>query len=173
MDSDASGQIGGMSTSEEVRKRLARESRGWRCGGCGGRSNEEVMLELEERCREEGGAREEEKVPDELRLEFRDQLGKDKGGEKKAEDDEKEDEAREGSATTDGNMTTTSLPRETASSVAEVRTQPITRTVPSPTAVRTATQARPQTSPDTSLLDMAIVGVAIALVLMLFKVTGS
>jgi len=131
------------------------------------------MLELEERCREEGGAREEEKVPDELRLEFRDQLGKDKGGEKKAEDGQKKDEAGGAVATADGDATTTSLPRETASSVPEMWTQPVTRTVPSPTAARSATQARPPTSPDTSLLDMAIVGVAIALVLMLFKVTGS
>jgi len=172
MDSEAGGQVGGMSSSEVVRRRLARESRGWKCAGCGGRSNEEVMQELEERCREEGGAREEEKVPDELRLEFRDQLGKDKGVEEKVEDGEKKDEMVEGGSTGQNGHIATAQARESPSSVAEVQTQPPDQTVPPTTTTRTAPQIRQPTSPDTSLLDMAIVGVAIALVLMIFKVTG-
>lgn len=172
MDSEAGGQVGGMSSSEEVRRRLARESRGWKCAGCGGRSNEEVMQELEERCREEGGAREEEKVPDELRLEFRDQLGKEKGGDEKVEDGEKKDEMIGRSATTEDGLVATSPAREPSSSVAEVQTQPLGQTALPTTTARIAPQTRQPTSPDTSLLDMAIVGVAIALVLMIFKVTG-
>ena len=35
------GQVGGLESSSEVRRRLARESRGWRCSGCGEEGLEE------------------------------------------------------------------------------------------------------------------------------------
>jgi len=170
MDSDAGGQVGGMSTGEEVRRRLARESRGWRCSGCGGRSNEEVMKELAERCAEEGGPKEEEKVPDELRLEFRDQLGKEKE-EGNGRDDGKKKEAAEQAEQaplSDSGVPLVQPPG--SSSAAEVQTQPVTRAVPSRTNARVATQVRQQRPPDTGFLDKAIVGVAIALIFMIVKV---
>ncbi|GAB7339495.1 hypothetical protein MBLNU457_6116t1 [Dothideomycetes sp. NU457] len=166
MDSDAGGQVGGMSTGEEVRRRLARESRGWRCAGCGGRSNEEVMVELEERCKEEGGSKEEEKVPDELRLEFRDQLGKEGNGQSGA----KQKEAVPKSEHTPVRDSGAPLAQPVAtSSAAEVQTRPVTRAVP-PSTAQVAAQVRQQRSPDTGLLDKAIVGVAIALVFMILRV---
>ncbi|KAF1345703.1 ubiquitin-conjugating enzyme/RWD-like protein [Delphinella strobiligena] len=62
MDSEAGGQLGGMSAAENVRRRLAGESRGWRCNGCGGRTNEEVLKEQEELCaQQEEGVEEERK----------------------------------------------------------------------------------------------------------------
>ena len=71
MEGDAKGQVGGMDMPVTERERLAEESRGWRCRGCGGRRNEDIL-------REEGG--EEGKhggkidVPEELKFGFRDQM---------------------------------------------------------------------------------------------------
>ena len=60
------------------RERLAGESRGWRCGGCGGRRNEDIL-------REEGGEGGEGEgkgcvvVPEELKFGFRDEMGEAEG----------------------------------------------------------------------------------------------
>lgn len=81
MKEEAGGQVGGLEMGMLGRERLARESRGWRCGGCGGRTNEEVLRECEraaETCT--GKTREEEVVPEELRLGYRDELGKGRDG---------------------------------------------------------------------------------------------
>ncbi|MCJ1306292.1 hypothetical protein MMC08_009112 [Hypocenomyce scalaris] len=83
MAGEAGGQVGGLEMGEQGRTRLARESRGWRCAGCGGRSNEEILKECEERAEHSKGGRKEETVPDELRLGYRDELGKNEGGEGK------------------------------------------------------------------------------------------
>ena len=49
------GQVGGLEAPADVRKRLARESRDWRCGmGCGGKSNLQVMREWWTVCRDKG-----------------------------------------------------------------------------------------------------------------------
>ncbi|MCJ1405238.1 hypothetical protein MMC11_008465 [Xylographa trunciseda] len=78
MAGEAKGQVGGLDMSESGRLRLAKESRGWKCaGGCGGRTNEEVLKESEEEWKlmeESGRARKEEAIPEELRLEYRDDL---------------------------------------------------------------------------------------------------
>ena len=81
MDTDAKGQLGGMDAGEAVRRKLARESREWRCVGCG-RGNSEVMREMEEAAGGEEGRKEEEVVPEQLRLAFREDLGKGKVEEK-------------------------------------------------------------------------------------------
>ncbi|KAF7538593.1 hypothetical protein G7054_g2763 [Neopestalotiopsis clavispora] len=89
METDASGQIGGLNSGPEVRKRLAAESKGWTCPACA-RSNEEILREVAERCREldeaassaadggEGSAkkREEVEIPAELKMGFRDEMEK-------------------------------------------------------------------------------------------------
>ena len=72
MEGDAKGQVGGMEMPEKERRRLAGESKAWRCQGCGGRSNEDIL-------REEGGEAGEGKqnehvVPEELKFGFRDQM---------------------------------------------------------------------------------------------------
>ncbi|KAL8706889.1 MAG: hypothetical protein Q9201_000158 [Fulgogasparrea decipioides] len=92
MEGGAKGQVGGMEMGEEERKRLAAESRKWRCQGCGGSTNEEILKEEEKRCQEmEGNGTSaksvtKEQVPDELRFGFRDEMGKeqpqDKGKQK-------------------------------------------------------------------------------------------
>ena len=85
METDPKGQLGGLATGEGVRRSLAKESRAWRCGGCGGRTNDEIIKESEEAARAaeaEAGAGEgaskskEVEVPAELRLGFRDEMEK-------------------------------------------------------------------------------------------------
>ncbi|KAL9135521.1 MAG: hypothetical protein Q9175_003291 [Cornicularia normoerica] len=72
MEGDAKGQVGGMEMPEKERRRLAGESKTWRCQGCGGRSNQDIL-------REEGGEVGEGKesehvIPEELTYSFKDQM---------------------------------------------------------------------------------------------------
>ncbi|RMZ85527.1 hypothetical protein DV737_g681, partial [Chaetothyriales sp. CBS 132003] len=48
------GQVGGLEAPADVRKRMAGESRAWRCEVCGHRSNEEIMTEWWQSCRQRG-----------------------------------------------------------------------------------------------------------------------
>ncbi|KAL2023856.1 hypothetical protein VTK56DRAFT_633 [Thermocarpiscus australiensis] len=90
METDAKGQLGGLEAGDAVRRRLAAESRSWRCGVCcGGKTNGEILGECEERVREmverEGGRRvreeeEEVKVPEELKMGWRDEMEGGGGG---------------------------------------------------------------------------------------------
>ncbi|RVX70780.1 hypothetical protein B0A52_05431 [Exophiala mesophila] len=71
-----SGQIGGLEASQEVRMRLAKESRTWKCDACK-RSNETIMREWWGICREAGLNVEEEgltleALPDGMKVEARD-----------------------------------------------------------------------------------------------------
>lgn len=80
MDTEAKGQVGGVEASKDVRRRFAGESRRWKCGGaCAaqGKALEDVMREREEEV--DGGEVqkvEEEEVPSELRLGYRDEMEK-------------------------------------------------------------------------------------------------
>jgi ubiquitin-conjugating enzyme E2 J1 len=74
MDTDAKGQLGGMDAGEAIRRKMAKESTQWKCGACG-RINAEVMKEQAEAAAGEEGRKEEE-VPEQLRLAFREDLGK-------------------------------------------------------------------------------------------------
>ncbi|OJD30454.1 ubc-like protein [Diplodia corticola] len=79
MDTDAKGQVGGIDSTDAARRAMARESAAYRCAACGGRQNAEIMREREEMAAEaergeEGARREEEEVPEELRLAYREDL---------------------------------------------------------------------------------------------------
>ncbi|KAI5810887.1 ubiquitin conjugating enzyme [Peziza echinospora] len=77
MDSAVEGQVGGLECSAEGRRTLAEGSKAWTCRECaGGRTNEGILEDERVRWQEMGGVQnaEEDKVPDELRLTFRDQL---------------------------------------------------------------------------------------------------
>lgn len=88
METDPKGQLGGLDTSEAVRRRLAGESLAWRCTGCGGRTNEEIIKECEEAAKaaeEEAQAngesssaikKSEVEIPAELKMGFRDEMEK-------------------------------------------------------------------------------------------------
>lgn len=75
MDTDAKGQLGGMDASADVRRRLASQSRAWRCGVCG-KSNEGIMREVEAEIKAKGEVekKEEEVVPEGLTLAYREEL---------------------------------------------------------------------------------------------------
>lgn len=85
METDPKGQLGGLDTSEAVRKQLATQSRAWKCSGCGGRRNEEIIRECEEAAKaaadaegegESSSKTQEVEVPAELKLGFRDEMEK-------------------------------------------------------------------------------------------------
>ncbi|KAI0122909.1 ubiquitin-conjugating enzyme/RWD-like protein [Xylariales sp. AK1849] len=186
METDASGQIGGLNTGEAVRKKLATESRGWCCGTCG-KNNEEIIKEVEERCREvEGeagssGGRKEVDVPAELKMGFRDEMEKAKteaqGGEAAHEDAEVAQLA-EGFVQTApdsevvppaAQVVTSSLPARPAQGVP----QP-TRTVPLPDRVGQAVVQRARAlDPNAGVpvwIDYAIIALVGVLVAMLIKI---
>ena len=83
MDTDAKGQLGGMDASEEVRKRLASQSKSWKCSTCG-KTNEAIMTEQEGLVKEKGGESRPEEIPKELRLAYREDLSTANGDTKKA-----------------------------------------------------------------------------------------
>ncbi|KAI9834286.1 MAG: hypothetical protein M1826_004210 [Phylliscum demangeonii] len=92
MAQEAHGQLGGLECTEQARARLAVESLAWRCVGCGGRSNREIMGAVEAEMMmaaargpgqdQDDGTRKEGagegagagSVPSELRLAFRDEM---------------------------------------------------------------------------------------------------
>lgn len=79
LDTPAAGQLGGLDMGKQAREKLAGQSRAWRCTECG-RSNEAILAEAEEASNalETGGAKEGaegEKVPEELKLGYREDLG--------------------------------------------------------------------------------------------------
>lgn len=76
VEKGSAGQVGGLEVSPEVRKRLARESREWRCEACK-KSNEMVMREWWDICRGAGVDVQEEdlgleSLPEGMTLEARD-----------------------------------------------------------------------------------------------------
>ncbi|KAL8999352.1 MAG: hypothetical protein Q9169_001778 [Polycauliona sp. 2 TL-2023] len=84
MEGGAQGQVGGMEMGEGERKRLAGQSRAWKCDQCGGSTNEDILREEGKRCdgseQKEGStkAAAKEQVPEELRFGFKDEMGKEK-----------------------------------------------------------------------------------------------
>jgi len=78
MDTDAHGQLGGMDASDEVRKRFAQQSKASKCPTCGN-TNEQIMIEHEATvAKQEAGGKQRklDEVPAELRLAYREDVGK-------------------------------------------------------------------------------------------------
>ncbi|EGP90401.1 unnamed protein product [Zymoseptoria tritici ST99CH_1A5] len=152
MDTDAKGQVGGMDASDTVRRRFAAQSKLSRCAACG-KTNEEIVKELDEMVKEQGGeSKTEEAVPEQLRLAYREDLAK-----------------GDGSASGEAAKATTTA-TETSS------TTP-TRTIPAsaPVAAAPPVVAQQQRQPPRleeglpAWIDKAIYGVAAALVFLLWK----
>ncbi|EJT76351.1 ubiquitin-conjugating enzyme [Gaeumannomyces tritici R3-111a-1] len=79
METDPRGQLGGLETTDAVRRRLAAESRAFRCPACGGRSNADIIAEAEAEAAaagDGGPAGAEVEVPAELKMGWRDEMGK-------------------------------------------------------------------------------------------------
>lgn len=173
MEGDAKGQVGGMDMPMTERERLAEESRGWRCRGCGGRRNEDIL-------REEGG--EEGKqggkvdVPEELKFGFRDQMeaskeekvDKGKGKEVMAEAPGQQ----VGSQGQEGKPQMQERVQHTQQMVAPaVPPAPVPRTVQPLRPTRTVPPLQQRTSVDgvPAWVDKAITGVVAALALLIIK----
>ncbi len=183
MDTDAKGQLGGIECSKDARERMAKDSGKWACAVCG-KSNGEIMKEREEAAKEieeKEGTRKEEEVPEELRLAYRDELGK-----KDEIEAEKSDKGKGKAVEPELQIRTSSTepiaPAITAPAVTvpEVSTSPASppassapSSAPRPTPT---TQAPPlqqviQPSPDRSLvwIDGCIWGVVAMLLFMVLK----
>ncbi|KAL8376233.1 hypothetical protein RB595_007372 [Gaeumannomyces hyphopodioides] len=81
METDPRGQLGGLETTDAVRRRLAAESCAFRCPACGGRSNADIIAEAEAAAAAAehaggGPAAAEVEVPAELKMGWRDEMGK-------------------------------------------------------------------------------------------------
>ena len=171
MDTDAGGQVGGMSASEGTRRELAGKSRGWVCGGCGGRSCEDILREQEVLCKEVGreGAEEENALVGKIGLV-----------------DPKKDGSAGGDATSgavdDSTAVASTSPATLVNAAALPASQQLPTPDPTPTPTRTTpmptsqTQARPPPAPQRlhttatdAWIDKAIIGVVIALVLLVLR----
>ncbi|KAL6911067.1 ubiquitin-conjugating enzyme/RWD-like protein [Trichoderma evansii] len=73
METDVLGQLGGMETTEAVRRRLAQESVSFKCAVCA-KSNADIIAECEDRCKENDSLCQEISVPAELNMGWRDEL---------------------------------------------------------------------------------------------------
>ena len=165
MDTDARGQLGGMDSSEEVRKRLASQSKTWKCSACG-KNNETIMQEQEEYVKEKGGESTVEKVPEELRLAYREDLSNANGDTTKAQNNA-ESKALE-TPPVPNNETTAAQP--VVSETQQQQPPPAPRTQP---AQLNQAQQRPQDEGIPSWIDKAIYGILAALVYFLWKKIGS
>lgn len=67
------GQLGGMVTTEAVRRRLAHESGSFKCATCA-KSNADIIAECEDRCKEATSPCQEISVPTDLNMGWRDEL---------------------------------------------------------------------------------------------------
>ena len=164
MEGDAKGQVGGMEMSEDERSRLAGESKTWRCQGCGGKTNEDIL-------REEGGKQGDAKqnehvVPEELKLGFRDQMAA--GGNTKDNIMQTVPTPASGpspSASAAVPTPSTSLPPETITPTRTVPFASNAHTIPTlPTGTRQA-----QSDGVPAWVDKAITGLVAALAVMIIK----
>lgn len=171
MDSKAGGQVGGLECDKNVRERMAKESGSWRCPGCA-KSNAEILRENEEACA--GTEAQEEVVPEELRLAYREDLG----GEADKTD----------GAAQPAPMAQPQAPASSSSSSSQPPPAPAPAAASTPGPTPTippavpALPARPnvaapliqhRTAATPQWLDTAIYGVAAALVFMVLKKTAS
>jgi ubiquitin-conjugating enzyme E2 J1 len=97
METDVQGQLGGMETTEAVRRRLAQESGSFKCLVCA-KSNADIIAECEDRCKETASFCQEISVPAELNMSWRDEL-------EAATNDQSEAELAEGFVQTAPNAT--------------------------------------------------------------------
>ncbi|KAF4636450.1 hypothetical protein G7Y89_g1641 [Cudoniella acicularis] len=118
METDARGQLGGLECSTRERERIAEGSGSWKCGVCG-KSNREILAECEEAAKKkekEGGKVEEVVVPGELKMVFKDEIGKEKGDgstqtdTQKSSEDVRAETPMEPTSQSAGTSSTTSYP---------------------------------------------------------------
>jgi len=169
MDTDAKGQVGGLESTEAVRKRMAVESVGFRCVSCG-KTSAEIMAEREAVAKglgDEAGKKEEE-VPEELRLAYREDLGKKEGGEESSASGAKPVGSQPVGTVADP---LAQAGTETARSPAPQTPAP-TRTIPHPASGPQLQQRRavtPQNEAVPAWIDKAIYGIIAAMAFLVLR----
>lgn len=171
MESEAKGQVGGVDASVEVRRRYAKDSRAWRCVGCGGKSCEDIMQERESEVAAGGSAAADtrlgEHVPAELRLGYRDELGGKDADAGVADTGTRE---QHGEKCSENRSRTPSAPQISAAVPAAVTSQRPPGPAPRPTPTRPLQASRRATPQrDGGRLDMAIAAVAAALAFLIIR----
>lgn len=73
METDVLGQLGGLETTEAVRRRLAQESVSFKCAVCA-KTNADIIAECEDRCKQTTSVCQDISVPAELNMGWRDEL---------------------------------------------------------------------------------------------------
>ncbi|TGO28327.1 hypothetical protein BPAE_0029g00560 [Botrytis paeoniae] len=171
METSPSGQLGGVDASDSVRKRIAGESRGWKCGVCGGRSCEEILGEAEQLAKELEGEgtssnREEETVPPDMQIGLKKETKAETGSNQEIDE---------------GNSKSTEEVKPARAESEYTHARPA-QTVPQPTATiplpqnpqpqpqRQMAQARVQSDEGVPVwVDRAIAGIVLCLVVMVLK----
>lgn len=176
MDTDAGGQVGGMSAPDNVRKQLAEKSREYSCAGCG-KGALAILEEQEKRCKELGiETTNEEENP---------LLGKIGLIEPKKEGATTEPSAATSTTPRTGEAVSSSSPSPpTVAAAQEVKPTPTTQQLQQPptqsspqtqthSAIQTQQRQPPVQPPATTTtdawIDKAIIGIVIALVLMILR----
>jgi len=170
MDTDAQGQLGGIECSRDARARMAKDSGAWACVVCG-KSNADIMGEREALVAEKeerDGTHDEDQVPTELRLAYRDELARTGPGDEPKVDKGKE-RAVDDAPSQEASSSTPSIAPFASSFTPS--TPPAVVNVPPPTR---QTQHVVRRSPDRSIawIDTCIYGVVAALLLMVIKKFG-
>lgn len=169
METDARGQLGGLDTTDAVRRRLAQESGSFRCATCS-RSNADLIAESEKRAAEaSSSAADDVQVPQELSMGWRDEMEAKRaanGG----------DEGSDAAELAEGFVQTAPAAAAAALSTSTNTNQPLPRpaaaqtaTPPNTTQV-TVTAPRPQHDGVPLWIDRAIVALVIVLAALLFRI---
>jgi ubiquitin-conjugating enzyme E2 J1 len=172
MDTDAKGQLGGIECSKEAREKMAKESHVWKCAACT-KSNAEIMLEREDIVREieqKEGKRKEEKIPEELKLAYRDELGQQGEG---SQETQKDKGKLAETSPQDPLSASANTPAPPASAIRSNLASGAMMTSPAPTRTIRAPVVQPsaQHSPDrfSVLIDTFIYAIVAALLFMVLR----
>jgi ubiquitin-conjugating enzyme E2 J1 len=183
METDPKGQLGGLECTDDMRRRMAKASQSWKCPSCG-KSNQEILTACEEASRNADSVKPDVEVPKELKMGWRDEMGKsaEGNGETSADD-------AESAALAEGFVQTAPIPAESGQeSQTESPTQTLyppaqpAQTVPQPTATTPLPPMPPQPAAVNAIqrrqsndgvpewVDKAIIGIAACLIVMILKV---
>lgn len=169
MDTDAKGQVGGIDCEDGARRKMAEQSGAVKCATCG-KTNAEIMREKDEAIQAMGERekKEDDEVPDELRLAYRDELQKSP----EAPPTQSTQQPPRNSTTesqTARRIPTPSSPSAPVSPQSPTSAAPTTATAPQPPHTQLAQRQLRRNDGVPEWIDKAIWGVCLSLVFMVLK----
>jgi ubiquitin-conjugating enzyme E2 J1 len=176
METDPKGQLGGLECTDDMRRRMAKASRTWKCTSCG-KCNEEILKACEEAAKLTD-TKPDETVPKELKMGWKDEMVKEGNAAASNDEDCEGAELAEGFVQTAGEgqssqaqTATVSMTSPPARPVQGVPQPTATTTVPPRRGVQAAAQRVRQRSNDgvPTWVDGAIVGILACLIAMILK----